>query len=139
MEEIKKISAGTISAALEKNFRQYLVGDLKHPQEIEHIYDEEVEVGISHYKNFTADKPHIHTTVSEYQYVLQGSTMVKNLITNEVTSLGAGDFYKISSGTPYAQKSMPDTKILFFKHPGLNDKKLVDIDKTTEDWLGKMD
>lgn len=139
MKGIEKISAGAISAALEKTFRQYLVGDLKQPQEIVHIHDDHVEVGISSYKKFTADKPHFHTTVSEYQYVIQGSTQVKNLKTNEVIKLEAGDFYMIIAETPYAQKSMPNTKILFFKHPGLNDKRLIDIDKATEEWLRTME
>jgi mannose-6-phosphate isomerase-like protein (cupin superfamily) len=139
MEKIKRISAGTISTALEKTFRQYLVGNLKQPQEIEHIHDDHVEVGISFYEKFTSDKPHFHTTVSEYQYVLQGSTCVKNLITSEILRLGEGDFYIIRPDTPYAQKSMPNTKILFFKYPGMNDKKLVDIDRDTEEWLRKME
>lgn len=139
MPGIQKISSSTISEALEKTSRQYLVGNLKQQQLIEHIHDRDVEVGVSYYKIFTADTPHIHATVSEYQYVLQGSTQIKNLLTNEITKLEAGDFYIVNSNTAYAQKSMPDTKILFFKYPGMNDKVPVDIDKETEIWLDKIE
>ncbi|QTC40423.1 cupin domain-containing protein [Bacillus sp. V3] len=139
MTEIKKISSSAISKALETAFRQYLVGDLKQPQELGHIYDEDIEVGISFYKEFTADKPHFHTDVTEYQYMIQGSTRVKNLETDEVIKLEEGDFYVIKAGTPYAQKSMPNTKILFFKYPGMNDKRLVDVDEKTKEWLREME
>jgi mannose-6-phosphate isomerase-like protein (cupin superfamily) len=139
MSGIQKISVTTITEALEQSSRQYLVGNLEKPQLMEHIHDEDVEVGVSFYKTFTADTPHIHTTLSEYQYVLHGSSQIKNLLTNEIIKLEAGDFYIVRAKTPYAQKHMPDTKILFFKNPGVNDKVLVDIDKETELWLNKVE
>ncbi len=136
---IQKISSSAILQALEKNSRQYLAGDLKQPQEIQHIHDEAVEAGISFYKTFTADKPHIHSTVTEYQYVLEGSSQIKDLQTKEIIKLAAGDFYIVKANTPYAQKSMPNTKILFFKNPGVNDKIPVEIDEATKEWLDKVE
>jgi mannose-6-phosphate isomerase-like protein (cupin superfamily) len=139
MAGIQKIAAAALSEALETTSRQYLVGNLQKPQLLEHIHDEQVEVGVSFYKEFTADQPHYHPTVSEYQYVIEGSSYIKNLQTNEIIKLEAGDFYIVKANTPYAQKNMPNTKILFFKHPGLNDKIPVEVDKETEIWMGKIE
>ncbi len=136
---IKKISAQKISQALEMSSRQYLAGNLKKPQEIDHIQDENVEVGISHYQTFTADTPHYHTHVTEYQMVLEGRTKIKDLHTKEITQLEEGDFYIVKAETPYAQKSQADTKIIFFKYPGMNDKVLVEIDAETLEWLKKFE
>ena len=135
MKGIQKISGKKIDEALGKTNRQYLVGNLKEPQILEHINDDEVEIGISYYKEFTTDKPHKHSEVTEYQIILQGKSSIKNLITNEIIELNEGDFYIVHKNTPYAQKSAKNTKILFFKHPGMNDKILVDIDSVTRDWL----
>lgn len=137
MEGIKKISNKELEKSLNKNTRQYLVGDLKLPQELEHIHDENVEVGISDYKKFTADVPHIHSIVTEYQMILKGYSEIKNLKTNEIIELNEGDFYVVKKDTPYAQKSSMGTKILFFKFPGINDKKVIDIDKETQSWLNE--
>lgn len=138
MEDIQKISKDKIEVALKESDRQYLVGDLQIPQILEHINDNEVEVGISHYKKFTSDKPHKHTEVTEYQMVLKGKSSIKSLLTNEVMELNEGDFYVVPKNTPYAQKSIEDTKILFFKHPGKNDKILVEIDEVTRKWLEEI-
>jgi len=135
MEDIQKISKEKIEEALRLSDRQYFVGDLKIPQILEHIYNTEVEVGISHYKEFTSDKPHKHTAVTEYQMVLNGKSSIKNLSTNEIIELNEGDFYVVHKNTPYAQKSIENTKILFFKHPGMNDKINVEIDEITRKWL----
>ena len=135
MSNIKKISKETLDEVLQYNERQYLVGNLKVPQMLQHIHDNNVEVGISHYKQFTADKPHIHREVTEYQMILQGYSEIKNLLTGEVMELNEGDFYIVQKETPYAQKSATNTKILFFKYPSINDKKIIEINKETEEWL----
>ncbi|WP_066297260.1 hypothetical protein [Bacillus sp. FJAT-29937] len=132
---IKKISKETLDSVLAQNERQYLVGNLKVPQMLQHFHDDNVEVGISHYKLFTADQPHIHGEVTEYQMILQGYSEIKNLLTGEVIELHEGDFYIVNKETPYAQKSASNTKILFFKYPSLNDKQTVEIDHATERWL----
>lgn len=135
MSNIKKISKETLDNVLQHNERQYLVGNLKVPQMLQHIHDNNVEVGISHYKQFTADKAHIHREVTEYQMILQGYSEIKNLLTEEVIELHEGDFYIVNKETPYAQKSAVNTKILFFKYPSMNDKQIIGIDKATERWL----
>ena len=135
MAGIQKISQQEIAESLRESNRQYLLGNLKSPQLLKHIHDDQVEVGISHYKEFTSDKPHMHSDVTEYQMVLQGTTYIKDLVTNEVTQLKEGDFYVVRNNTPYAQKSTENTKIIFFKHPAINDKILVEVDETTREWL----
>lgn len=135
MGEIKKISNEAIESVLGNNMRQYLVGDLKKPQELEYIFDNKIEVGISLYKEFTSDAPHVHEFVTEYQMILQGYSEIKDLRTGHITTLHKGDFFVVEKGTPYAQKSAADTKIIFFKHPGMNDKQLVDVDEATRKWL----
>jgi mannose-6-phosphate isomerase-like protein (cupin superfamily) len=137
MNSIQKISKEKMEEALKVSERQYLIGDLKVPQILEHIYDNEVEVGISHYKKFTSDRPHKHSDVTEYQMILHGKSYIKNLLTNEIIHLNEGDFYVVRKNTPYAQKSAENTKILFFKHPGMNDKINVDIDEITHKWLAE--
>jgi mannose-6-phosphate isomerase-like protein (cupin superfamily) len=132
---IQKISSEKINDALSKSERQYLIGNLKVPQILEHIHDDDVEVGISHYKKFTMDKPHIHSIVTEYQIILHGKSHLKNLLTNEIIELNEGDFYVVRKNTPYAQKSAENTKILFFKNPSINDKTIVEIDEVTQKWL----
>lgn len=132
---IKKINSEKINQSLIHNDRQYLVGNLKGIQALQHIHDDNIEVGISLYKEFKADIPHIHSEVTEYQFILDGYSEIKNLITNEVIQLNEGDFYIVYKGTPYAQKSSENTKIIFFKYPGINDKKIIEVDEETKEWL----
>ena len=135
MSGIKKIANEKIKESLDFSFRQYLVGNLKGKQELQHIHDEDVEVGISFYKEFKADVPHIHREVTEYQFILEGYSEIKNLSNNEVIQLNEGDFYIVYKGTPYAQKCSKNTKIIFFKNPGINDKVIIEVDYETKKWL----
>ena len=135
MAGIEKISRDDIEQHVTAEGRQYLVGNLQLPQPLLHLHDEDVEVGISVYKEFTADKPHIHPITTEYQMVLHGYSEIKDLHRNEVTKLFAGDFFIVRRGTAYAQKSQANTRILFFKYPSGNDKTLVEIDEETKVWL----
>lgn len=135
MSGIEKISKTKIDKSLDENVRQYLVGNLAFPQQLQHIQDENIEVGISHYKSFTADIPHVHTEVTEYQMILAGVSIIKDLMTGNLIELQEGDFYVVHKNTPYAQKSSAGTKILFFKHPGMNDKVPVEINALCEEWL----
>lgn len=135
MTGILKISSEELDSALSNNKSQYLVGNLKLPQDLDHIYDGNVEVGMAYYKEFTSDIPHVHEKVTEYQLILKGYSEIKNLITGEVTELSEGDFYVVQKETPYAQKSSEGTKLIFFKFPGVNDKEIVEIDDLTKSWL----
>ena len=139
MENITKraelIRKDQIDQAHKEHYRQYLTGHLKNPQpELAHI-DDDIEVGISDYEEFTADTPHVHPVCTEHAYVLQGELKMRLLETGEEIHLRQGDFLVLRPGTPYATKNAPHTKILFIKHPATNDKTVVTVDEATKHWL----
>lgn len=135
MQGIEVIKAEEINEALKQHYRQYLVGKLTSEQNIENIEDKNVEVGLSYYKEFSSDMPHIHSKVTEYQFVIEGETHIWNVISEEVIELKKGDFYCVKPNTPYAQKSKGNTKIIFFKYPGENDKKIIEVNGLVSKWL----
>ncbi len=118
------IEAKLIEKALKSHGRQYLAGNLGLPQDIEHVPDKELEIGITSYSEKTSEKPHWHPVQWEYQYVLAGETTYINVITKETYTYRAGDFYAILPEICYAQHSMAGTEILFIKRPAINDKTM---------------
>ena len=68
------ICGNDLDKALESAYRVYLCGDLKKPQDLKWIHDENVEMGISYYKEFTADQPHYHLHATEYNFILEGKS-----------------------------------------------------------------
>lgn len=122
--------------ALSKNYRQYLTGHLKTPQpDLSHI-DDDIEVGMSLYESYTADKPHIHPVCTEHGYVLEGAVRILLLDgSNETYEVSKGDFFVIKPGIPYVSKNLPGTHILFVKSPAMNDKTLIDVDENTSKWM----
>lgn len=127
-----------ITNALVGETRQYLTGNLKNPQNLNHIHDEKLEVGISNYLKATDESPHYHTVATEYQYVLAGKTTYYNVDTDEEVEFSAGDFYVIYPHTTYAQKSEENTKILFIKNPSINDKVNVENTEASTKWFEKL-
>ena len=117
------------------NKRQYLLGDLQLPQDLDFIKDKEIEVGLSKYNKYTVEIPHFHTVCTEYQYVLEGKTKYLDIDTNIEYEVKKGDFYVVRPNTKYFQKSEKGTTILFFKNPGLNDKKIVEFCDLTEEQI----
>lgn len=133
MEIIKK---DCIEHALSKEYRQYLTGHLSKPQPFLNHIDDDIEIGISHYREFTADKPHVHPVCTEHAYVLEGAVKIRLLDgSNEECEIRAGDFFLLRPGIPYATKNAAGTKVLFVKSPGINDKTPVEVDGETEKWL----
>ena len=137
MEYIKK---ETIDDALAKEYRQYLTGHLKRPQPyLQHI-DDDTEVGISLYQEFTADQPHVHPVVTEHGYVLSGCVRCRILDgSGTEMEFHEGDYFLLRPGEAHATKNAAGTKVLFFKVPGMNDKTLVDVDEDTREWLASWD
>lgn len=136
MESLQIIRGAALDSALSKEYRQYLTGHLQRPQEyLEHV-DDDIEIGISHYRKFTADTPHMHPVATEHSYVLQGSIKVL-LLEGEPREylLEAGDFFVLRPGNGYATKNAPGTKVLFIKSPGLNDKTPVPVTEDIKKWL----
>lgn len=135
MGQFKKISAKELENVLSKSKRQYLVGDLKLPQLLEHIPSEKIEIGISEYDKNEIEEAHYHTNQTEYQIVLWGKTEYLDIDTKEICTYQTGDFYSIEPFTKYAQRVYGKTRILFIKIPALNDKVKIRHDLFIQNWL----
>lgn len=135
MSGFQTIGAANITSVLSTTTRQYLVGNLKRPQQLEFIRDSQVEIGITAYDDFATELAHKHSIATEYQYMLSGWTQYLNLGTNEIFEFKQGDFFAIFPNTSYAQKSKKGTKILFIKVPSINDKELADMSDDVIEWL----
>lgn len=136
MAQILRIGANDIEAALSGVTRQYLVGSLERPQILRHIPHGFIEIGITRYgSNGGIEAPHTHRQAFEYQYILEGKTAYLDLRTQEQHVFEKGDFYAIEPGVIYAQKSVPETEILFIKVPPGNDKVPVPTTSDVQDWL----
>jgi 8-oxo-dGTP diphosphatase len=138
MAKILQLRADAIDNALQGVTRQYLVGDLQKPQELSHIPNHLIEIGITRYgPQGGCEPPHTHTQAFESQYMLSGKTAYLDTVTGEEHVFGAGDFYLIEPGVSYAQKSVPDTAILFIKVPAGNDKIPVSMTDDIQAWFEK--
>ena len=130
-----KLNAEDIQKSLQGTTRQYLVGQLNLPQNLSHIDDANIEIGVTDYKEYTIEPPHSHKVAFEYQYMISGKTKYFDVDTNEETCYVAGDFYRIDPGTRYAQKALGGTTILFVKTPPGNDKIVVETTDAVELWF----
>ena len=139
MGDIGVVSASAIERALAASPRQYLMGRLKRPQELDHIDSDAVEVGIVDYPVAAADEPHTHVVTSEYQYVLRGQVKLLDLVSREEVSLAAGDFYAVPRDTPHVQKAADGTRVIFFKTPAGDDKQVLDVDASVVRWLADLE
>lgn len=137
MSKIDILKNYEILKSLVDNSRQYLVGDLKIPQKLNFIFDTNIEIGITDYSEYQSELPHTHSVAYEYQYMLSGHTFYLDIETNEEFEFKKGDFFKISPGFKYAQKSKKGTRILFIKVPPGNDKINLESDKFITDWLNE--
>lgn len=117
--------------------RQYIVGNIKKPQNLTFIRRGDIEIGITSYVDYSEEPPHFHTKVTEFQYMISGWTQYMDLDSREVFEFKKGDFYLIQTGTKYVQKSKKGTEILFIKVPSADDKILLDIDDLIATWYKK--
>ncbi len=129
-----KICREEIEESLIGTSRQYIVGDLQKPQQLNHIQNEDVEIGITNYNEYATEVVHRHNKVTEYQYMLDGWTIYKDIETGEEFEFKKGDFYCIKSGTTYAQKSKKGTRILFIKVPSIDDKEQMELTEEIKKW-----
>ena len=135
MGKIVKIENEAIKKSLENTTRQYFVGNLSKPQEIEFVRDERLEIGVSSYPDYKYEPTHVHDIATEYQYMISGWTEYMDVDTGKIYEFRKGDFYAILPGTAYAQRVKSGTNILFIKTPSINDKQLVEITAEQEKWL----
>ncbi len=131
MEFLKKaeIDKGLVDA-----HRTYLCGNLKQPTESDFIHTDSYEMGITEYKEFTCEKPHLHSFNDEYNYVIEGC--LKVLLINEKRELifESGDLFVIHPNESYVCKGQAGTRVVFSKLPGGNDKVLIDADMSVTRW-----
>jgi 8-oxo-dGTP diphosphatase len=138
MPKILKITAPEIEQALRDVTRQYLVGNLQKPQALHYIPSSLIEIGITRYVGGNnREAPHRHKHAFEFQYMTAGVTAYLDMTTGEEHVFRKGDFYVIEPGVVYAQKSAPDTEILFIKVPPGNDKVPVEITAQVDAWFQK--
>lgn len=130
------INGNEIKNALQTTYRVYLCGDLKKPQDLQWIQDDKNEIGVSKYDCFAADQPHYHTCATEYNFVICGATKIFLIDDEQEYLFKEGSIFVIPPMTKYASKHLEGTEILFFKSPGGNDKKIVDIGGFLKEWLG---
>ena len=123
---IQVLQNKTISESMLSNERQYLLGWLSLPQELHHVENPDIAIGLIEYKEFSHDIPHIHSVISESQYMLDGHAAVLNLDTMEETVVSKGDFFYIPVNTPHVMKAHAGTKFIFIKSKCINDKKILD-------------
>jgi len=135
MSNFDIIYSKQIDEAFQSEERQYLTGVLSFPQVLKNIKDENVEIGISRYKEYKIEKPHYHTKVSEYHIVINGETKYVNITENKEYIFKKGDFYIIRPNTIYIQKSLEKTELMFVKVPGINDKVKCNTTDKIEEWF----
>ena len=136
MARILRIAATDIEQVLSGVTRQYLVGRLERAQALRHIPHDIVEIGVTRYgAQGGTEAPHTHRHAFEYQYMLEGKTVYLDVTTRDEHIFQKGDFYAIEPGVIYAQKSAPETEILFIKVPPGNDKIPVPTTSDVQAWL----
>lgn len=139
MKNFDIIYNNEIDKSMETEKRQYLTGDLKLPQVLDYIKDDNVEIGISRYKEYGVEEPHYHNEVSEYHIILEGKTKYVDVSENIEYSFQKGDFYIIRPNTIYIQKSLEGTQLMFIKVPGKNDKVKVESNDKIKTWFEHWD
>lgn len=137
MSSFEIIKSKEIDKAFESETRQYITGKLSLPQALNYLEDENVEIGISRYKEYKIEKPHYHTEVSEYHIILEGETKYVNVTENEEYIFKKGDFYIIRPNTIYIQKSIAGTELMFIKVPGKNDKINCELNDKMRVWFNE--
>lgn len=139
---MRTITGKDIRDALAKQKRVYLCGRLSKPEAINHILTEGLEIGVSHYETFTAEKAHVHLWNNEYNFVRSGSVKVYVFDEQKEYEFHQDDMYVIEPGMGYITKALPDTEVVFVKSPGGNDKQLLSqtdaIRRWGENWDEKM-
>lgn len=137
MSGFKRWARSEIEQVLSRETRQYLVGDLKRPQELAFAQDTRLEIGLTSYSEPTSEAPHKHTEATEFQLVLAGLTEYLDLDSGEEHRFTTGDFYSIEPPTRYAQRSRAGTRILFIKVPSVDDKMVAPSEPHIRAWLAE--
>lgn len=136
VNEVVYLTSDEIMSAFAQNDRQYLQGNLKREQELPYIHNENSEIGISYYREFSYDDVHYHEKITETNYILEGKIGMKIVDTGEEFVVEQGGIFSIPPKVPHIMKAKPETKIIFFKDYAANDKRIVDMDMSElKEWL----
>ncbi|MCQ2467241.1 MAG: cupin domain-containing protein [Clostridia bacterium] len=137
---MKIVRGNDVENALEHGVRVYLCGQLSQKNEyLDHIENDGYEIGISQYDEYTFEKPHIHTSNTEYNYVLEGSIKILLIREGKELCFSKGDLFVIETGEPYVGKAMAGSRTIFSKVPGGNDKELYPMDEKILAWGASWD
>lgn len=126
----------SLASALSQTGRVYLSGNLGRPQEVlPHVADTALEMGMSFYEGFTCDSPHLHETNFEFNYIAEGETHLYDITEDREWVLPAGSAFVLRPQTPYVTKHAAGTRVVFFKAPGGNDKRVVEVPPHVRSWM----
>lgn len=129
-------TSDSLADSLSQMGRVYLSGHLEHPQgAMPHVADTAVEMGMSFYEDFSCDKPHLHETNFEFNYIAEGVTHLYDIEGDREWVLPAGSAFILRPGTPYVTKHAPGTRVVFFKAPGGNDKRVIEVPPHVRAWM----
>lgn len=131
---MKVVNGNKVRESLQDRIRVYLCGNLLSPEPFEFVKTEGLEIGISHYTNFTAEKAHLHKWNREYNYVKCGYVKVYIFTEGKEYTFGQDDMYVIEPGMKYITKAHPGTEVIFVKDPGGNDKELLPVTEAINKW-----
>lgn len=136
---MKVVIGKNVREALSKQIRVYLCGNLSAPEDFEFAKTDGLEIGISHYDEYTAEKAHMHEWNHEYNIIKYGAVKVYVFNEHKEYEFHQDDMYVIEPGMAYVTKALAGTEVLFVKLPGGNDKKLLPVTDSIVEWSKSWD
>ena len=140
---MKTVNGQQVRETLFKQIRIYLCGDLSEPEDFEFVKNDGLEIGISHYDEYTAEKAHLHKWNHEYNIIRSGAVKVYVFNEHKEYEFHQDDMYVIEPEIEYVTKALKGTEVLFVKCPGGNDKELLPVTYAIlswgKDWNEKME
>ena len=131
---MKIVNGKQVRKALSKQIRVYFCGNLSNPEDFEFAKTDGLEIGISHYDSYTAEKVHLHEWNYEYNIIRSGVVKVYVFSEHKEYEVHQDDMYVIEPGMAYVTKAIAGTEVLFVKLPGGNDKKLLPVTDNIMEW-----
>ncbi len=132
---MKSVKGIQVNEVLQRKVRTYLCGHHLQDEGVDYLDSEQLEIGISRYTEFTAEKPHRHQWNHEYNLVVKGKVKVYVFGENKEYVFEENDLYMVEPGMDYVTKAMADSEVVFMKIPGGNDKELIEMTPEIEEWL----
>ena len=136
---MKTVNGKQVRKSLSERIRVYLCGDLSAPEDFEFVKTDGLEIGISHYDSFVAEKAHLHKWNHEYNFVKSGSVKVYNFDEEKEYEFHKDDMYVVEPNMRYVTKAQPGTEVIFVKSPGGDDKELLPVTGEIANWSKNWD